>query len=86
MGHRRGGGRLGGERGDDSGRDLRLQCCGGLGVSHPKRNKKNCGLELAQAAGAAENEEPKEYLICRRNSELWLEWNSTTTQQAAGEK
>jgi len=40
MGHRRGGGRLGGERGGDSGRDLRLQCCGGLGVSHPKRNKK----------------------------------------------
>jgi hypothetical protein len=51
-----------------------------------KETKKNCGLELAKAAGAAENEEPKEYLICRRNGELWLEWNSTTTQQAAGEK
>jgi hypothetical protein len=85
MGHGRGGGRLGGERGGDSGRDLRLQCCGGLGVSHPKRNK-NCGLELEKAAEAAENEEPKDYLTCRRNGELWLEWNSTTTQQAAGEK
>ncbi len=38
----RGGGGLGGERGGDCGRDLRLK---GLGVCHPAINK-NFGLEL----------------------------------------
>jgi hypothetical protein len=50
MGNRSDGGGLGGKRGGDCGRDLGLQGRGGFCVSHPKRNGKKCGLELAQAA------------------------------------
>jgi hypothetical protein len=60
------GGGLGGQRGSDCGRDLRLKGRGGF--SHPKRNK-NYGLELEQAAVDAaatatenETEVSKDYL------------------------
>jgi hypothetical protein len=49
------GGGLGGKRGGDCGRDLSLKGCGGIGVCHPKKKTRNCGLEFAQAAAAAEN-------------------------------
>ncbi len=48
-----GGGGLGGQRGDDCRIDLGLKGCGGF--RHPK-NKRKCGLELEQAAAAAENQ------------------------------
>ncbi len=46
-----GGGGLGGQRGDDCRIDLGLKGCGGF--RHPKKKRK-CGLELGQAAAAAE--------------------------------
>ncbi len=80
-----GGGGLGGERGGDCGRDLCLKGRGG--ECHPKKNKK-CGLELAQAAAAAEteNEEPKDYLACWRTGEtvagVRLNNNTASTTQS----
>ncbi len=85
MSNRCGGGGLGGERGDDCGRDLCLK--GRSGVCHPEINK-NCGLELAQAAAAAEmgNEKPKDYLTRRRTGEtvagVILDNNTGSTTQS----
>jgi hypothetical protein len=77
-------GGLGGERGGDCGCDLFLKGCGGLCVCHPKRNE-NCGLELAKAAATAENEEPKDYLICRQK---WRNcgWSETRQQHSKQNK
>jgi hypothetical protein len=67
-----GGGGLGGQRGDDCRIDLGLKGCGGF--RHPKINgivAWSWGRRQQQLK--TEEKTPKNYLTCRRNSELWLE-------------
>jgi hypothetical protein len=75
-----GSGGLGGQRGDDRRIDLGLKGCGGFRHPEIKGNVawswSRQQWQLKTKGGTTKN-----YLTCRRNNELWLECDLTTTQE-----